>query len=231
MEAQFWLDSWQRGGFFTSFHRKDIHPFTLAHLTPHTLKGTNVLVPLCGKSVDMLYAAQYANQVIGVELAPAAILQFFEENNLPFTQPNETTYVSSNITIYCRDFMQLSYAEIGHIDWIIDRASLVALPEEMRREYIRTIDRLSSVGTKQLVITLEYFPLLPSAPFCITPAEVEAYYGRGNVIQHVEESHQPGHGMVRRWNLEYLIEHGFVLTKYATGKVLSNAVFAQLENE
>jgi len=117
--------------------------------------------------------------------------------------------------------MALQPHDIGHIDWVLDRASLVALPDDMRADYIAAIDRLSDVGTRQLVITLEYFPLIDSAPFSITPEEVGHYYGAGHFINHVEESHQPNHGMVRRWKLDYLIEHGFVLDKHANGVVLA----------
>jgi thiopurine S-methyltransferase len=28
------------------------------------------------------------------------------------------------------------------------------------------------------------------------------------------------HGMVRRWNLEFLYEHGFILTKHTNGVIL-----------
>jgi thiopurine S-methyltransferase len=111
--------------------------------------------------------------------------------------------------------MSLTPADTGRIDWILDRASLVALPYDMRLQYIQTIERLSHIGTQQLVITLEYFPLLDSAPFSITPAEVKDYYGQGHAIQHVENPSLPNHGMVRRWKLDFLIEHGFILTKYA----------------
>ncbi len=220
MEASFWFKSWELGGFHTSFHRKDIHPFVLKHMPPEAIEGTSILVPLCGKTVDMMYLAQYANKVIGVELVEEAILQFFQENNLNYQQVDDETYVSGNITLLRKDFMALTPQEVGPIEWVLDRASLVALPSDMRKDYIRAIDRLSNVGTRQLVITLEYFPLINSAPFSIAPDEVEHYYGRGHLIQHVESPRQPNHGMVRKWNLEYMIEHGFVLDKYAHGLVL-----------
>ncbi len=229
MQASFWHNSWELGGFHTSFHRKDIHPYVLQYMAPREIEEKNILVPLCGKTVDLLYLAQYANKVIGVELVEEAIHQFFSENNLPVSQPDDTTYVSGNITIYRRDFMELTSEEIGPIDWILDRASLVALPYDMRMKYLETINRLSGIGTQQLVITLEYFPLLESAPFSITPAEITQYYGFGNAIRHVESPGLPNHGMVRRWNLDFLIEHGFLLTKYADSPVQTGDTGMALE--
>jgi thiopurine S-methyltransferase len=223
MEASFWHRSWELGGFHTSFHRKDIHPYVLQYMNPDEIEGKNILVPLCGKTIDLMYLSQYANKVIGVELVEEAILQFFSENKLPVSRPDDTTYSSGNITIYRRDFMALTSEEMGPIDWILDRASLVALPYDMRMDYLATIERLSNIGTQQLVITLEYFPLIGSAPFSITPDEVAEYYGRRHAIRHVEQPGLPNHGMVRRWNLDFLIEHGFLLTKYSNEPVLKNS--------
>ncbi len=227
MEASFWIKSWELGGFYTSFHRKDIHPYVLEYMTPDEIENKNILVPLCGKAVDMLYLAQYANKVIGVELVEEAILQFFSENNLSYQKIDDETFISGNIILLKKDFMLLTNQQIGTIDWIYDRASLVALPLEMRKEYLKAIDRLSDIGTKQLIITLEYFPLINSAPFSIPAEEVNEYYGEGHIVRHVESPNLPNHGMVRKWNLEYLIEHGFVTTKYANNLILKDK---KLEN-
>lgn len=67
---------------------------------------------------------------------------------------------------------------------------------------------------------IEYFPLLNEAPFRVSPAEVASYYGPNHTIEHVEQPSLPEHGMVRKFNLEYLKEHGFLLTKM--GEVRDN---------
>lgn len=230
MEAKFWFDSWEKGGFYTSFHRKDIHPYVLNYLTPDELAGKTCLVPLCGKSVDMMYLAAFADKVIGVEIVEKAILEFFEENNLAYHQPDDETYIAGNITLLRKDFMQLTSQEIGHIDWVYDRASLVALPDKMREDYLYSIDRLTDIGTKSLVITLEYFPLINSAPFSIPISEMEDYYGLGHFINHIESPLLMNHGMVRRWNLAYLYEHGFLLTKHTNGVILEKEEYLQVLN-
>lgn len=229
MEASFWFKSWELGGFYTSFHRKDIHPYVLNYMNPENITGKNVLVPLCGKTVDMLYLSQFANKVIGVELVEEAILQFFQENSLPFHQVDHETYISENITLLKKDFMALTREEIGPIDWVLDRASLVALPSQMRIDYLHTLDRLTTIGTQTLLITLEYFPLINSAPFSIDGQEVEQYYGMGHVIKHVEQPSLPNHGMVRKWNLDFLIEHGFVITKYMEMSIEQNTFHLELD--
>jgi thiopurine S-methyltransferase len=49
---------------------------------------------------------------------------------------------------------------------------------------------------------------------------VEDYYGTGHFIKHAEKPLLMQHGMVRRWNLEYLYEHGFILTKHTNEVIL-----------
>lgn len=214
MEAQFWIDSWHIGGAKTSFHRRDIHPYLLKHFPPATLAGKRVLVPLCGKTLDLLYFREHAAQVIGVELVEMAVQQFFAEHDLPFVQWGNR-YEAQRLTLICGDFFALTPADVGPLDLIYDRASLVALPLPMRLRYIQQVQALLPVGGQQFVNTLEYAPLLPEPPFSITPEEVAAYYGATHQIQHLEAPVLPEHGMVRKFGLSYLKEHGFLLTKQA----------------
>ncbi|WP_234736920.1 class I SAM-dependent methyltransferase [Tellurirhabdus bombi] len=211
METQFWTKSWELEGAYTSFHRRDIHPYVLKYLTPRRITEKTILVPLCGKSVDMLYFSQFADRVIGVEVVEKAVLQFFQENNLTF-QKAGNAYISRNITIYCCDLFSLTTQEIGHVDVVYDRASLVALPYPMRLLYLDKIEELTQPGTLYFLNTLEYAPSMATAPFSIAPNEVRSYYPN-YAIQHVESPLLPNHGMVRKFNLRFLIEHGFVMEK------------------
>lgn len=212
MEAQFWVESWQTGGTKTSFHRRDIHPYLLKHFPPAVLQGKRILVPLCGKTVDMAYFRQYADAVIGVELVEEAVQQFFIEQALPYRQQGNR-FSAERLAIICGDFFSLTRADVGHIDLVYDRASLVALPLPMRLQYIQKINELLPVGSQQFINTLEYAPLLSEPPFSITPEEVMHYYGANHTIQHLEAPALPEHRMVQKFNLRFLREHGFLLTK------------------
>ncbi len=212
MKKQFWLNSWDEGGFKTSFHRPDIHPYILKYLTPEKLHGKRLLVPLCGKSIDLVYFAQHAEHVVGVELSEKAIYQFFDEQELPFTQEG-SRFESGNLTLLQMDFFALEPSDIGVIDWVYDRAALVALPLSMRLEYIQKIHYLLPPTAQQFINTLEYFPLQAEPPFSISAAEVASYYGQHFEIEHLESPLVPDHGLIRRWGLEFVKEHGFLLTR------------------
>lgn len=211
MDKAFWFNSWELEGPYTSFHRNDIHPYILKYLPPYSLEGQTVLVPLCGKSLDLLYFSRFARQVIGIELVEKAIIQFFDENHLAYRQIG-SRFVSGNITIFCRDFFTMTATEIGPIDIVYDRASLVAMPRKMRMRYLQTIERLTPVGALNFLNTVEYGPVLETPPFSVSPEKVSNYFSN-YVIDHVESQPQPNHPMVRKFNVSFLTEHGFVMRK------------------
>ena len=214
MHADFWLESWDVGGTKTSFHRKDIHPYARTYTPPSFLKGKRALMPLCGKDTTLVWFREHAAHVVGIELAQKAIHQFFEEQDLSYTKTEDGRYESDGLTIINRDIFSLSPDDVGPIDFVYDRAALVALPEDMRVRYRQKIDEFMAIGSQCLVITLEYAPPIgPTPPFSITPGEINTYYRENYMIDHVEEPLLPEHRMVAKFNLNYLVEHGFMLTK------------------
>src|SRR5690554_292891 len=73
--ANEWLERWREGRI--GFHRDHPHPMLVKHWPGLGVRpGTKVLVPLCGKSLDMRWLAGQAHPVLGIELAPEAIGQF-----------------------------------------------------------------------------------------------------------------------------------------------------------
>ncbi len=183
------------------------------------MRSQRVLVPLCGKDNALRWFRDHAAHVIGVELAQEAIKQFFQEQNLPYQKTTDDCYEAERITIFNRNLFDLTPREVGHIDFVYDRAALVALPINLRQQYRQKIDELMSVGSKCLLITLEFQPYLGNTPpFSITPEEVQSYYGDRYIIDHIEQPKLPEHRMVEKFNLDFLIEHGFFLTKIAARK-------------
>jgi thiopurine S-methyltransferase len=215
MHPQFWLDSWEREGSATSFHRPDFHPYVVTYATPEMLRGKRVLVPLCGKTNDLLWFAQHAEHVIGVELAEKAILQFFEQSAIPYTKTSDFRYESERITMLHRNMFDVTLADVGQIDFVYDRAALVALPLDLRLRYVTKLDELLPVGAQQLVVTLEYAPVMAEPPFSITPEETCTYYQTRYMIEHIEQPERPEHRMIPKFGLSFLKEHAFRLTKLA----------------
>ena len=77
MEAGFWLKKWELGE--TGFHQESVNE-SLRDWWPSVAApaGGAVLVPLCGKSLDMCWLADQGHEVVGVEVSPVACAAFFK---------------------------------------------------------------------------------------------------------------------------------------------------------
>ncbi|MGW4528772.1 thiopurine S-methyltransferase [Amycolatopsis sp. NPDC004378] len=213
MEAAFWRESWELGGTKTSFHLPKTHEYASSLIDRGTVDGLSVLVPLCGKTVDMAAFAKTAARVVGVELVPEAVFQFFEEQGLRAAEVARGVHQAGNITIYNNDLFDLSPARLGYFDFVYDRAALVALPEHMRDAYVRKIMTFTRPRSRYFLNTLEYTPALPEPPFSVTPAEVKGYFGDHFDIRHEHDDPRPGHRMIEKFRLDHLREHGFLMTR------------------
>ena len=180
MDKDFWLQRWQEGR--TGFHRSEVMPLLQKHWPVLDVpRGTRVLVPLCGKTLDMPWLASQGLKVRGVELAPLAIGQFFAEQGL---QPQErnaaygTHYVAGDIEIIRADIFRIDRSLIAECEAIYDRAALIALPPPMRERYAREVyDRLPE-GCRGLLITLEYPQHeMEGPPFSVEEHEVHRLFG------------------------------------------------------
>ncbi len=157
-DTAFWLKTWQDEQQY-GFHEQQVNPL-LARFWPtiNTLSGGRVLVPLCGKTLDMLWLAEQGFQVIGVELSPIAVKAFYKENGLKAKKKRIGNFVrwsSGSITIWCGDFFALSKQKIGKIDAVFDRAALSAMPEDSQEIYLQQLLALLNRDTCLLLLTLE----------------------------------------------------------------------------
>ena len=180
MDKDFWLQRWQEGRI--GFHRSEVMPLLQKHWPALGLPaGTRVLVPLCGKTLDMPWLASQGLRVRGVELAPLAIRQFFAEQKL---QPQErnaaygTHYIAGDIEIIRADIFGLDQSLLAECGAIYDRAALIALPPPTRERYAREVyDRLPA-GSRGLLITLEYPQHeMQGPPFSVEEHEVRRLFG------------------------------------------------------
>lgn len=179
METEFWLERWREGR--THFHQSRVTPLLQKYWPQLGLPvGSTILVPLCGKSLDMLWLAEQGHQVLGVELSELAVQQFFSENGLQ-AQVHESAqgkhYVAGNIEIICGDIFTLSDATLAACAGAYDRAALIALPPEMRLRYAHQVYARLPVGAQSILITLEYAQeQMDGPPFSVMQEEVQRIF-------------------------------------------------------
>jgi thiopurine S-methyltransferase len=180
MEREYWLDIWERDQI--RFHQQEVNP-VLRELWP-TLEvpiEKGVLVPLCGKSLDMRWLAQLGHPVWGVELSEKAITAYFEEaGEVAVYEPGISIgrYRGPGTTIYIGDYLELQTPDLKGVGAVFDRAALVALPAKQRAHYADHIQRIIPDQAIIVLLTIEYEQSQhPGPPFSVLEAEVEELYG------------------------------------------------------
>lgn len=179
MEADFWHARWQNNeiGFNQSKINPYLQPFWPQLNAPH---DKAVFVPLCGKSIDMVWLRTQGYSVLGVEISPIAVSDFFKEQDIiPNVTPQGVfeRWEAEGIAILVGDFFALSAQDLAACGSVYDRASLVALPPAMREHYAQHVKRIMPPACSTLLITFEYDQTeRPGPPFAVLESEVRALY-------------------------------------------------------
>jgi len=179
MQTEFWLERWERGEI--GFHLDDINPYLRQYWPQLQVPaGSRVLVPLCGKSLDLLWLRDQGYRVAGVELSRLAVEAFFQEAGLV---PEVTVigelqhYAAGDIEVFCGDFFALTTAHVPDIVAVYDRASLIALPPGLRVRYAHHLATLAGKSAVSLLITMAYPQSeMPGPPFAVSEDEVRQLY-------------------------------------------------------
>ena len=157
MSNQRWKAKWKADDI--AFHQSQIHPHLIRFWPRLALpEGATVLVPLCGKSLDLGWLHQQGHRVIGVELSHIAIAAFFAERGL---QPQRQRlgrfqrYWAWTLELWCGDLFDLRREDLGEVAAVYDCAALTALPATSRGHYVRQLSSLLGTGGQMLLLTTE----------------------------------------------------------------------------
>ncbi len=198
MEPQFWHDRWRNGQI--GFHQPSPDRSLVRHWPAMNLGRASasrsaaaaarpVFVPLCGKSVDLLWLRDQGHMVSGVELSATALEAFCAENGVPArrrVQADFDLYEADHLNLFRGDFFQLTPSILGRAAAVYDRAALISWAAELRPAYADRIAALTGPGTPMLLITLEYPQAqMPGPPFSVARDEVERLYSRSFEIREI----------------------------------------------
>jgi thiopurine S-methyltransferase len=180
MDPEFWHERWAHDEI--GFHRHEYNAHMTAFMGRLALPpGAHVLVPLCGKSLDLEWLRDQGYAVSGIEISRKAVEAFFDENGLPFERTEVrgvSCYRHGELAVWCADFFAFDWSLLAPVDAVYDRASLVALPHGMREDYARVMLRRLPAHAPMLLITLDYPQQeMRGPPFAVDRAEVERLYG------------------------------------------------------
>ena len=172
------------------FHRLVANDLLIKHWSSLECQpGANVLVPLCGKTLDMHWLNEQGHKITGVELVEKAVRSFFDEAQLtPHVefQGEHTIFTSEDITIIQGDVFALPETMANCQAWY-DRAAMVALPSEVRANYVDQIHSLCSPGAVGLMITFAYpQEQMQGPPFSLPDEEVFAVFSERFEVELLE---------------------------------------------
>jgi thiopurine S-methyltransferase len=167
--------------------------------------------------MDMLWLREQGYSVLGVELSPVAVRDFFAEQSLAATTQPVDGFVSSasdGLEILCGDFFDLQPKHLADVRAVYDRAALVALPQALQARYAAHLLALLPQRPPMFLLAFEYEQTeMAGPPFSTTTATVEALFGAAYQIECLFEQdvleEQPG---LRSRGLTRLVEKAYRLT-------------------
>lgn len=213
MEAAFWHQKWEENRI--GFHQADFNRWLQSWWSAQQ-QDEPVLVPLCGKSRDMLWLRGQGHPVDGFELSALAVSQFFSENGLTEEVSEVGPYrchQHDSLRIYQGDFF--AAPELGRrYRLVYDRAALIALPAAMRRQYAAQMSRLVEAGGQVLLVTLEYQPeQQQQPPFSVGEMEVRTLFEHDFSVEVLGRATELDHPRVISGQLSYFDEVAYRLIR------------------
>lgn len=210
-----WARRWDDGRI--AFHQPSVSPL-LQKYAAHVLGADSwgrVYVPLCGKSLDMVFLAERSTEVLGVEFVEQAVREYFDSQALDpdVDDTPPIRYRAGPYTLFVADFFSVTSEHLGHIDSVLDRAALIALDRETRIRYAHHLSSLLQPGARVLLITLDYDEShMSGPPFAVSATEVHELFEGDFEIAHLESRNALDDGFRAR-GLSAMTESAFGLTK------------------
>ena len=173
-----WQSRWQDGRI--GFHLPEYNQQLLKYWPELGLnKNCEVFVPLCGKTLDLVWLRQQGHKVTGSELIKMAVEAFFMEQGFEpeVKQQGELGYWGyEGIELIQGDFFVIPDGSV-EATVFYDRAALIALPEAMRKQYVEKLLRAAPALEQGLLVTVEYNQTeMSGPPFSVCEREVRSLY-------------------------------------------------------
>ena len=216
MELSYWQSRWQKGNI--GWHMDTVYPL-LPQICNHL--GINsdarVLVPLCGKSLDLLWLADHCDTVTGVDISQKALQHLMQQHHESFVKDTShgfSIYRSDSLVLWEGDFTKLPPEQIPTQHLIYDKASIIALPAEKREHHAEKVIELSDPNTQIVIQTFEYNQSeMTGPPFSVDTQELKRLFGHRFKLKclHEQSKLKELQKFMRRGLSSYLTEKVFHL--------------------
>jgi len=222
--VEYWDGRWKNNQ--SPWHKNEKNDFLVNHFS-HIIKYKNparILVPLCGKAVDMKWMYDLGHSVVGIEGVVEPIIQFFTEQKLEYhkevigTSPCYSTE-DGRLKIIHSDLFSIDPELCGKFDAVWDRGSLVAIYQEDREKYAELIKKILAEDFSYLVATMVYDQSqFPGPPRSVPVEEIKTLFGDKCDIQVLEEVNRnadptSSYSPKVRWNIDECYETIVLLSR------------------
>jgi thiopurine S-methyltransferase len=186
LQPDFWHERWRSGQI--GFHQAAVDLHLQQYWPSLDLKSNSrVLVPLCGKSLDLLWLRDRGHCVTGVEISAIALEAFLVEHGVSARRrlgATFDTYEAEKLELFRGDFFSLTATLLSPIAAVYDRAALISWTSELRDRYVAHVTALTAAGAQTLLVTLEYpQSQMKGPPFSVAALDVERLYAPNHRIQ------------------------------------------------
>jgi len=214
MQSEFWHNCWQNQRI--GFHQSDVHPLLPVLLSQSNLDQSRaIFAPLCGKSLDLWWLSGQGH-VVGAELSELACQQFYQEQGQLCSisvQGDFQHFSHTDVEIWQGDYFALKPEQLGAIGLIYDRAALIALPPQMRIDYVNQLKLLCPGPVSLMLLSLEYpQEEMSGPPFSVTEAEVRQLFDFAVSVELMAMRNLTGRPFAQRqFKVSHLVEKAFLI--------------------
>lgn len=217
-DVNFWVNKWDTKD--TPWHQTTVNPRLVKYigLLDGGKKNVKILVPLCGKTVDMKWLSEQGHRVVGVEASPLAIEEFFKEHSLEYrTEMRNAIPVylenSGRIIIYCCDIYDFHRTGEGSFDAVWDRGSLGAINPGDRTRYLDLMSSLKTANSAHLIEIYDYDnSVYQDFPFSIPMSKLVELFGERYDAKLIETQDYPEFGQMRQIDFKWFNRNLFLVT-------------------
>ena len=213
MELVDWQRRWENDQI--AFHRPEANALLVAHLGL-LRDAPRVLVPLAGKSVDMIALAEAGHHVVGVEGSELACNAFFAESRIAHTRKHDRYRGDRDaIEMVCGDFFEMTPRRLGMFDGAWDKAALIAVDPELRPRYVDVLRALLRRRARVLLATFSYDQRKASGPPWSLDRDGAAklFTPRGFVVEPVASRRVDASPRLREGGVQDALEELLLITK------------------
>ena len=186
-----WVTRWREGRI--QFHADKVNPMLDRYVDRLLPEGSGrVLVPLCGKSLDLGWLVEHGHEVVGVELVEKAVEDLFNGiggSPTISTQDVFQSWRSDGLEVLVGDLFEFDANVSGKFDAIWDRAAFVALRPSDRDRYAPHLQEFLRPNGRILLSTISYDgSKMEGPPFSVSANEVHRRFGNSLSVEKLEES-------------------------------------------